>query len=67
MKVFWFFTASTEIPPAFKMCGIFQACCDSLLGIHAAPVVVKEHPLEDFQPGTFKPPVLEINGRPTQA
>ncbi|CRK35591.1 hypothetical protein BN1708_001237 [Verticillium longisporum] len=53
----------------------YKACCDSLLGIQyvmygdnsAAPVVVKEHPLEDFQPGTYKPPVLEINGRPTQA
>lgn len=32
MKMFWFFTASTEIPLAFKLCGIFQACCDAYLG-----------------------------------
>lgn len=33
MKMFWFFTATTEIPLAFKLCGIFQAICDSLIGI----------------------------------
>ncbi|ORY71616.1 uncharacterized protein BCR38DRAFT_14348 [Pseudomassariella vexata] len=33
MKMFWFFTSMTAIPWAFKLCGIFQACCDSLLGI----------------------------------
>ncbi|ROV90248.1 hypothetical protein VPNG_09901 [Cytospora leucostoma] len=33
MKMFWFFTATTEIPWAFKLCGIFQAFCDSFLGI----------------------------------
>ncbi|KAJ2894318.1 hypothetical protein MKZ38_007734 [Zalerion maritima] len=33
MKMFWFFTATTEIPWAFKLCGIFQACCDSFLGV----------------------------------
>jgi hypothetical protein len=32
MKIFWFFTATTEIPLAFKLCGIFQACCDVYLG-----------------------------------
>ena len=32
MKMFWFFTATTEIPLAFKLCGIFQACCDAYLG-----------------------------------
>lgn len=32
MKMFWFFSATTEIPLAFKLCGIFQACCDSFLG-----------------------------------
>lgn len=35
MKMFWFFTATTEIPWAFKLCGIFQMCCDSFLGIQA--------------------------------
>ena len=33
MKMFWFFTATSEIPWAFKLCGIFQACCDLFLGV----------------------------------
>ncbi|CAJ2508001.1 Uu.00g091870.m01.CDS01 [Anthostomella pinea] len=33
MKMFWFFTSTTEIPLAFKLCGIFQACCDALIGV----------------------------------
>lgn len=33
MKMFWFFTSTTEIPWAFKMCGIFQAFCDMFLGV----------------------------------
>ncbi|KAJ4414845.1 hypothetical protein N0V82_007693 [Gnomoniopsis sp. IMI 355080] len=33
MKMFWFFTSTTQIPWAFKLCGIFQACCDAFLGI----------------------------------
>lgn len=33
MKIFWFFTATSEIPWAFKICGIFQASCDSFLGV----------------------------------
>jgi hypothetical protein len=32
MKMFWFFSATTEIPWAFKLCGIFQMCCDLFLG-----------------------------------
>ncbi|CAG8956023.1 hypothetical protein HYFRA_00008879 [Hymenoscyphus fraxineus] len=32
MKMFWFFTATTEITWAFKLCGIFQMCCDCFLG-----------------------------------
>ncbi|KAG9241580.1 hypothetical protein BJ878DRAFT_220835 [Calycina marina] len=32
MKMFWFFTATSEIPWAFKLCGIFQMCCDLGLG-----------------------------------
>lgn len=32
MKMCWFFTSTTEIPWAFKICGIFQASCDSFLG-----------------------------------
>ncbi|KAK3988594.1 hypothetical protein QBC44DRAFT_343103 [Cladorrhinum sp. PSN332] len=33
MKLFWFFTSSSTIPWAFKLCGIFQSCCDSFLGV----------------------------------
>lgn len=33
MKMFWFFTSPTEIPWAFKLCGLFQAGCDTFLGI----------------------------------
>jgi len=33
MKMFWFFTSVTEIPWAFKLCGIFQAGCDIFLGV----------------------------------
>lgn len=33
MKMIWFFTSSSEIPWAFKVCGIFQAGCDCLLGL----------------------------------
>lgn len=31
--MFWFFTSTTEIPLAFKLCGIFQAACDVIIGI----------------------------------
>lgn len=33
MKMFWFFTATSEIPSTFKICGIFQATCDCFLGL----------------------------------
>lgn len=33
MKMIWFFTSTSEIPWAFKVCGIFQACCDGILGL----------------------------------
>jgi len=33
MKMFWFFTSVTEIPWAFKLCGMFQAGCDAFLGV----------------------------------
>lgn len=32
MKMYWFFTSTTEIPTAFKVCGVFQAACDLFLG-----------------------------------
>lgn len=53
MKMFWFFTSVTEIPWAFKLCGIFQAACDLFLGLQyvmygsgdsgTAPVRSKDH------------------------
>lgn len=53
MKMFWFFTATTEIPWAFKLCGIFQMCCDLFLGVQyfvygngpagVPALVVKDH------------------------
>ena len=36
MKMLWFFTATTEIPWAFKLCGIFQMGCDTFLGCQYA-------------------------------
>lgn len=55
MKMAWFFTSSTQIPWSFKLCGIFQACCDSFLGVQylmygsgATQEVIKEHPLPDW-------------------
>ncbi|UKZ57855.1 hypothetical protein TrVGV298_011716 [Trichoderma virens] len=54
MKIYWFFTATSEIPLAFKMCGIFQACCDCFLGIQyffygeGKDATIKGHPLQDI-------------------
>ncbi|KAF2403047.1 hypothetical protein EJ06DRAFT_580233 [Trichodelitschia bisporula] len=31
--VFFFAKGSADIPWAFKLCGVFQACCDSYLGV----------------------------------
>jgi solute carrier family 66, member 2 len=33
LKMYWFFTSTTSIPWAFKICGMFQAACDCGLGI----------------------------------
>lgn len=33
LKMFWFFTAKTEIPWVFKVAGIFQGSCDCFLGV----------------------------------
>lgn len=33
MKMSFFFLAESTIPWSFKLCGIFQACCDSYLGV----------------------------------
>jgi hypothetical protein len=68
MKMFWFFTATTEIPWAFKVCGMFQAACDSYLGIQywmygdggpgplsVANGAIKEHPMADMSFPTGSP------------
>jgi len=57
MKMFWFFTATTEIPWAFKLCGIFQMCCDFFLGgqywvYGAGPSIVKDHRTRSSTHGT---------------
>lgn len=33
MKMSFFFMADSSIPWSFKLCGLFQACCDSYLGV----------------------------------
>lgn len=33
MKLLWFFTATSAIPWSFKLCAMFQSCCDSFLGL----------------------------------
>lgn len=58
MKLFWFFTTTTEIPWAFKISGSFQASCDAFLGIQylmygaREPAVVKEHPMAEWPSGS---------------
>jgi hypothetical protein len=32
IKMIWFFTSTSEIPWSFKLCAMFQSCCDSFLG-----------------------------------
>ncbi|KAK0739571.1 hypothetical protein B0T21DRAFT_362886 [Apiosordaria backusii] len=69
MKMFWFFTSKTTIPWAFKLCGIFQACCDSFLGVQywmygKGPTEIKEHELANTT--TWSEPKADIfagNGR----
>ncbi|KAK1761031.1 hypothetical protein QBC47DRAFT_368877 [Echria macrotheca] len=79
MKMAWFFTASTQIPLAFKICGIFQAACDAFLGVqylmygNGQPEVIKEHALADWQgnPGPYSDTVTSgretITGRRTSS
>lgn len=54
MKVFWFFTSTSAIPMAFKICGCFQAACDCLLGVQYfiygagdGDAILKEHAMEE--------------------
>ncbi|CCF35257.1 hypothetical protein CH063_07082 [Colletotrichum higginsianum] len=77
MKMFWFFTSTTEITWAFKLCGIFQACCDSFLGVQylmygdGEKGEVKEHPMSQYPQypnGVYKPPLPEhVSGRSSPA
>jgi solute carrier family 66, member 2 len=56
MKMFWFFTSTTQIPWAFKLCGIFQAGCDMFLGVqylmygNGETSILKEHPMAQMKP-----------------
>ncbi|KAF3770923.1 hypothetical protein M406DRAFT_336479 [Cryphonectria parasitica EP155] len=47
MKMFWFFTSTTEIPWAFKLCGMFQAGCDCFLGIQYLMYGNGDHKLKE--------------------
>ncbi|WDK12200.1 PQ-loop repeat-containing protein [Colletotrichum graminicola] len=77
MKMFWFFTSTTEIPWAFKLCGIFQACCDSFLGVQylmygdGEKGEIKEHPMSQYPQypnGVYKPPLADhVSGRSSPA
>ncbi|PFH55067.1 hypothetical protein XA68_10857 [Ophiocordyceps unilateralis] len=54
LKILWFFTSTSDIPVAFKVCGVFQAACDCLLGAQyfqygEGEHCVAEHPLEEGQ------------------
>jgi hypothetical protein len=71
MKMFWFFTATSEIPWAFKLCGIFQMCCDLFLGGQywvygdGGERIVKEYGMRmDFgRPNGMRTPVGEKDVR----
>jgi len=71
MKMFWFFTSSTQIPWAFKICGMFQACCDSFLGVQylmygAGETEIKDHQLSPYPGQGSRVAIgLEIPGRRT--
>lgn len=60
MKMFWFFTSLTEIPWAFKLCGIFQAGCDLFLGLQylmygsGEATSSRDHAMSSW-PGSGKP------------
>ncbi|KAJ9148355.1 PQ-loop repeat-containing protein 1 [Pleurostoma richardsiae] len=59
MKIFWFFTSPTTIPWAFKLCGLFQACCDSFLGVQYlmygdGEATIKDHQLSKYPGGGVK-------------
>jgi hypothetical protein len=67
MKMFWFFTSPTEIPLAFKLCGLFQAGCDSFLGIQYLMYGNGEGPprgrsLPTVWPGSQQRPFAKLAG-----
>jgi solute carrier family 66, member 2 len=70
-KMFWFFTATTEIPLAFKLCGMFQAACDCFLGFQyymygEGDTVIKGHPLSDVPwSGPYQQGVQALSRSPT--
>jgi solute carrier family 66, member 2 len=67
MKMFWFFTSTTEIPWAFKICGMFQAGCDMFLGVqylmygNGENSGAKSYQMSSYRASTFRSP----NGRAT--
>lgn len=74
MKMFWFFTATSEIPWTFKLCGIFQMCCDFILGCQylvygdgsgTAGRDIKDHHLGRVTPHAsgMRTPMNEKDGR----
>jgi hypothetical protein len=73
MKMFWFFNATSEIPLGFKLCGIFQMCCDSFLGgqywfYGAEETILKDHikhPMtqRSLTPSGRRSPISEKDGR----
>lgn len=64
MKMFWFFTSTTEIPLAFKLCGIFQACCDTFLGIQYLMYGSGEHPSKLKDDGGVLPAEYPLEMKP---
>lgn len=66
-KMYWFFTATTSIPWAFKICGMFQAACDAGLGIQY--LIYGEGPTGNTEkqwPYSLKPHLArESSGRST--
>jgi solute carrier family 66, member 2 len=73
MKMFWFFNATTEISLPFKLCGIFQACCDAFLGAQffiygtgdnaATGQFIRPNGVISRPPSTVSIPMLEKDSR----
>ncbi|KAM0813514.1 hypothetical protein AB5N19_13508 [Seiridium cardinale] len=68
LKMYWFFTSTTEIPWAFKICGMFQAACDLGLGIQYLIYGDQEQttPVQQWPYAGLKPHLPRVNsGRST--